>query len=71
MEEAGDRAESAASRCKSFKNTEGRLVHSIEGCEYRIRYLLMHPEIAARLGEHGHEHMHKTTAGLSGRPGAG
>jgi len=35
----------------------GLLAHSIVGCAYQIRYLLKHPEIAARLSEHGHEHV--------------
>ena len=35
----------------------GALVHSVEGCAYQIRYLLTHPEYAARLGKNGHEHV--------------
>lgn len=35
----------------------GLLSHSIEGTAYQIRFLLSHPEIAARLGEHGHQHV--------------
>jgi trehalose synthase len=35
----------------------GLLAHSVEGTAYQIRFLLSHPEIAARLGEHGHEHV--------------
>jgi trehalose synthase len=35
----------------------GLLTHSVEGTAYQIRFLLSHPEIAARLGEHGHEHV--------------
>jgi len=35
----------------------GMLAHSVEGTAYQIRFLLSHPEIAARLGEHGHEHV--------------
>jgi trehalose synthase len=35
----------------------GLLVHSIEGCAYQIRYLLTHPDFAAQLGRHGHEHV--------------
>jgi hypothetical protein len=35
----------------------GRLAHSIEGTAYQIRFLLSHPEIAAKLGEQGHEHV--------------
>ena len=35
----------------------GLLVHSVEGTAYQIRFLLSHPEIAAKLGEHGHEHV--------------
>jgi trehalose synthase len=35
----------------------GLLAHSVEGTAYQIRFLLSHPEIAARLGEHGHLHV--------------
>jgi trehalose synthase len=35
----------------------GLLAHSIEGTAYQIRFLLSHPEIAAKLGENGHEHV--------------
>lgn len=35
----------------------GMLAHSIEGTAYQIRYLLGHPQIAARLGENGHQHV--------------
>jgi trehalose synthase len=35
----------------------GLLSHSIEGTAYQIRFLLSHPEISARLGEHGHQHV--------------
>ena len=35
----------------------GLLAHSVEGTAYQIRFLLSHPEIAAKLGEHGHEHV--------------
>jgi len=35
----------------------GLLAHSVEGAAYQIRFLLSHPEIAAKLGEHGHEHV--------------
>lgn len=35
----------------------GLLAHSVEGTAYQIRFLLSHPEIATRLGEHGHEHV--------------
>lgn len=35
----------------------GLLAHSVEGTAYQIRYLLSHPDIAAKLGEHGHEHV--------------
>ena len=35
----------------------GLLAHSGEGTAYQIRYLLSHPEIAAKLGEHGHQHV--------------
>ncbi len=35
----------------------GLLSHSIEGTAYQIRYLLSHPDIAVKLGEHGHQHV--------------
>ena len=35
----------------------GLLSHSVEGAAYQIRYLLSHPEIAAKLGEQGHQHV--------------
>ena len=35
----------------------GLLAHSVEGTAYQVRYLLSHPEIAAKLGEHGHQHV--------------
>jgi trehalose synthase len=35
----------------------GLLAHSIEGTAYQIRFLLSHPEIATKLGEHGHQHV--------------
>jgi trehalose synthase len=35
----------------------GLLSHSVEGTAYQIRFLLSHPQIAAKLGEHGHEHV--------------
>jgi len=35
----------------------GLLAHSVEGTAYQIRYLLSHPELAARLGQQGHEHV--------------
>ena len=35
----------------------GLLAHSVEGAAYQIRYLLSHPDIAARLGEQGHQHV--------------
>jgi trehalose synthase len=35
----------------------GLLARSVEGTAYQIRYLLSHPEIAAKLGENGHEHV--------------
>ena len=35
----------------------GLLSHSVEGTAYQIRFLLSHPEIAARLGQQGHEHV--------------
>jgi trehalose synthase len=35
----------------------GLLAHSVEGTAYQIRFLLSHPEIAVKLGEHGHQHV--------------
>ena len=35
----------------------GLLAHSVEGTAYQIRFLLSHPEIAARLAEQGHQHV--------------
>ena len=35
----------------------GMLSHSVEGTAYQIRFLLSHPEIAAKLGENGHQHV--------------
>ena len=35
----------------------GLLAHSVEGIAYQIRFLLSHPEIAAKLGANGHEHV--------------
>jgi trehalose synthase len=35
----------------------GMLAHSIEGTAYQIRFLLSHPEFAAKLGLNGHEHV--------------
>jgi trehalose synthase len=35
----------------------GLLAHSVEGAAYQIRYLLSHPDLAAQLGEQGHEHV--------------
>jgi trehalose synthase len=35
----------------------GLLAHSVEGTAYQIRFLLSHPDIAGRLGEHGHQHV--------------
>jgi trehalose synthase len=35
----------------------GLLAHSVEGTAYQLRFLLSHPEIGARLGEQGHEHV--------------
>jgi trehalose synthase len=35
----------------------GLLAHSVEGAAYQIRFLLSHPEIAARLAEQGHQHV--------------
>jgi len=47
----------------------GLLAHSIEGTAYQIRYLLSHPDLAARLGEQGHEHVRENflmTVGVKG-----
>jgi trehalose synthase len=33
------------------------LVHSVEGCAYRMRYLLTHPDLARQLGQNGREHV--------------
>jgi trehalose synthase len=35
----------------------GLLAHSVEGTAYQIRFMLSHPQIAARLGEQGHKHV--------------
>jgi trehalose synthase len=35
----------------------GLLAHSVEGTSYQIRYLLSHPELAAKLGAQGHQHV--------------
>lgn len=35
----------------------GMLAHSVEGTAYQVRFLLSHPEIAAKLGEQGHLHV--------------
>ena len=35
----------------------GLLAHSVEGAAYQIRFLMSHPEIAAKLGESGHQHV--------------
>jgi trehalose synthase len=35
----------------------GLLAHSVEGTSYQIRFLLAHPELAAKLGEQGHQHV--------------
>ncbi len=35
----------------------GLLAHSVEGTAYQIRFLLSHPDIAAKLGEAGHQHV--------------
>jgi trehalose synthase len=35
----------------------GLLSHSVEGTAYQIRFLLSHPDIAAKLGESGHQHV--------------
>lgn len=37
----------------------GYLVHSVEGCAYRIRQLLQNPELGRRLGEAGKEHIRR------------
>jgi trehalose synthase len=38
-------------------NHTGLLAHSVDGTAYQIRFLLSHSQIAARLGERGHEHV--------------
>ncbi len=35
----------------------GMLAYSVEGTAYQIRFLLSHPQIAAKLGEQGHQHV--------------
>lgn len=35
----------------------GVLVHSVEGCAYRMRYLLTRPDLARQLGQNGREHV--------------
>jgi trehalose synthase len=35
----------------------GLLTHSVEGTACQIRFLLSHPDIAAKLGESGHQHV--------------
>lgn len=35
----------------------GMLAHSVEGAAYQVRFLLAHPDVAARLGEQGHQHV--------------
>jgi len=35
----------------------GMLVHSVEGCAQQVRFLLLNPEFARKLGEDGHEHV--------------
>lgn len=35
----------------------GMLVHSVDGASYYIRVLLSHPDMANRLGDHGHDHI--------------
>lgn len=35
----------------------GMLVHSVEGASYYIRVLLTNPDVAARMGENGHDHI--------------
>jgi trehalose synthase len=35
----------------------GLLAHSVEGTAYQIRFLLSHPDIAAKLGEAGYQHV--------------
>jgi trehalose synthase len=37
----------------------GYTVNSVEGAAYRIRYLLSHPEVAARIGRIGREHVRR------------
>jgi trehalose synthase len=37
----------------------GYLVHSVEGCAYRIRQLLQNPELGRRLAENGKEHIRR------------
>ena len=38
-------------------NHTGLLSHSVEGTAYQVRFLLSHPEIAAKLGDSGHQHV--------------
>jgi len=35
----------------------GLLAHSVEGTAYQIRFLLSNPSLAAKFGQHGHEHV--------------
>jgi trehalose synthase len=35
----------------------GLLAHSVEGTAYQVRFLLSHPDLAARLGTQGHQHV--------------
>ncbi|HMD99463.1 MAG TPA: glycosyltransferase [Terriglobia bacterium] len=35
----------------------GMLAHSVEGTAYQVRFLLSHPDLAARLGAQGHQHV--------------
>jgi trehalose synthase len=35
----------------------GMLAYSVEGTAYQIRFLLSHLQIAAKLGEQGHQHV--------------
>ena len=35
----------------------GTQAHSIDGTAYQIRYLLLHPELASRMAEHGYQHV--------------
>ncbi len=35
----------------------GRLVHSVDGTAYQIRFLLSNPGVARQLGENGYQHV--------------